>query len=459
MTTNSTRPSTGTPVASSERTPFSRRVLKLEHPANVGPLAHIMCWIGLLAFGLLVPAATNWYLAVPLIATLTLLNFSITIGVLHMHTHRPLFVSRRVNRVIDVLCCLPAALTAAEMREVHILSHHRYNDGPGDVTSTEGREQGLRAVWYWIRYGTIVKNHAVRTIFAANPSPGRRKRRYQFILDFTLVVTLIAATLYVTDDTRFALFYWIPFVVTQVNTGYFAWLTHAPARVFEDDPSRSMNTVGNWLNFFIFNQGYHSVHHRYPGIHWSQIPDKLDVHGGGRTRRHRALLDDAQLGLAPGRAEGLPRRAATASDARPSWRRRSRRAPSARGTCRGSHGSDHGAAGADRSGGPPSPRPVPLALAGYAFAAVTAPLLLLFAGGWWLPKTVDAGPHLSTVPSVVIDVLLLALFGLQHSGMARPSFKALVTRRVPEPSERTVYVVDGLPGRVGATPGLAAPAA
>ena len=96
------------------------------------------------------------------------------------------------------------------------------------------------------------------------------------MLDFTLVVALIAATLYVTDTTRFALFYWIPFIVTQVNSGYFAWLTHAPARVFEDDPSKSMNTVGNWLNFFIFNQGYHSVHHRYPGIHWSQIPDKLD---------------------------------------------------------------------------------------------------------------------------------------------------------------------------------------
>ena len=55
--------------------------------------------------------------------------------------------------MIDVLCCMPAALTAADMREVHVLNHHRYNDGPGDVTSTEGRERGLRAVWYWIRYG------------------------------------------------------------------------------------------------------------------------------------------------------------------------------------------------------------------------------------------------------------------------------------------------------------------
>ena len=68
-------------------------------------------------------------------------------------------------------------------------------------------------------------------------------------------------------------------------------------------------------------------------------------------------------------------------------------------------------------------------------------MMLLFAGGWWLPKTVDAGPHLSTGPSVVIDLLLVALFGLQHSGMARPSFKAFITRWVPEALERTVYIV------------------
>jgi methanethiol S-methyltransferase len=85
--------------------------------------------------------------------------------------------------------------------------------------------------------------------------------------------------------------------------------------------------------------------------------------------------------------------------------------------------------------------PVLAAFAGYAFAGVTVPLMLLFAGGWWLPKTVDAGPHLSTAPSVASNMLLVALFGLQHSGMARPSFKAIVTRWVPDALERTVYIV------------------
>ena len=37
--------------------------------------------------------------------------------------------------------------------------------------------------------------------------------------------------------------------------------------------------------------------------------------------------------------------------------------------------------------------------------------------------------------------MLLALFGLQHSGRVRPAFKALVTRWVPEALERTFYIV------------------
>ncbi|WP_405164560.1 fatty acid desaturase [Nocardia sp. NBC_01499] len=270
------KPLSGADVAPSEQIPFSRRVFKLEHPANIGPLLHVVLWVAFLAFALTAPVATKWYIAVPLIVVLTLLNFSLTIGVLHMHTHRPLSVSRTFNRFVDIMCCLPASLTAAEMREVHVLNHHRFNDGPGDVTSTEGMDRGLKAVWYWVRYGTIVKKHTISKIFAADANAKQRKRRNEFLFDMTLTAVLIAAVWIATGTTRFALFYILPFLITQVNSGYFAWLTHAPAREFEDDPSKSLNTAGNILNFFIFNQGYHSVHHRYPGVHWSQIPDKLD---------------------------------------------------------------------------------------------------------------------------------------------------------------------------------------
>lgn len=258
-----------------EREPFSRRVFKLENPANIGPLLHIVLWVGILAAALTVPLAMRWYFAIPLIAVLTLLNFSLTIGVLHMHTHRPLFVSRPMNRLVDILCAMPSTLTGAEMREVHVLNHHRFNDGPGDVTSTEGRDRGLAAVWYWMSYWYIVKRHTMRMVFASDVSEGRRKRRWQFVFDFGLVLAL-AGVLWFFVGLPFFLFYIIPLLIIQVNSGYFAWLTHAPTRGFEDDPSKSLNTAGNLLNFFIFNQGYHSVHHRYPGVHWSEIPDKMD---------------------------------------------------------------------------------------------------------------------------------------------------------------------------------------
>ena len=84
--------------------------------------------------------------------------------------------------------------------------------------------------------------------------------------------------------------------------------------------------------------------------------------------------------------------------------------------------------------------PFLIAFTGYVIAGITVPLLLLFSGGRLLPKTVDDGPHVSTWAAVVIDLALIALFGLQHSGMARPSFKAWITRRVPEALERTVYI-------------------
>jgi fatty acid desaturase len=193
-----------------------------------------------------------------------------------LHGHRPLFVSPLLNRVMDVLCCLPAGVTAADMREQHVIHHHRFNDGPQDISCTEGYEHGPRAIWYWIRHHGRVKMFTLRTVFAANPSRERRKRRFQAVFDYTLFLVLVGVLALVSDFPRFMLFVAIPYAVTLVCTGYFAWLTHAPARGFEDDPSKSMNNVNNILNFLTFNQGYHSVHHRYPGIHWSQIPDKLD---------------------------------------------------------------------------------------------------------------------------------------------------------------------------------------
>jgi protein-S-isoprenylcysteine O-methyltransferase Ste14 len=59
-----------------------------------------------------------------------------------------------------------------------------------------------------------------------------------------------------------------------------------------------------------------------------------------------------------------------------------------------------------------------------------------------VPRTVDrGGPHASTVVAFVVDTLLLGVFAVQHSVMARPGFKRRWVRIVPRQVERATYVL------------------
>ena len=64
-----------------------------------------------------------------------------------------------------------------------------------------------------------------------------------------------------------------------------------------------------------------------------------------------------------------------------------------------------------------------------------------FIGNLVVPKTMDSPSRMPFLSALGIDVLLLGIFAVQHSVMARPWFKRAWTRVVPEPAERSTYVL------------------
>lgn len=232
---------------------------------------------------LLAPAAVALQYANPQwVAYLSPVSFYLALAcgiIAHNHNHCPTFASKRANQWFANWISIFYGYPTFAWIPTHNLNHHKFVNREGDATITwriTNRHNLLVAVTYFFvssYYQSGPINDFIRNAKEKNRPVYRTILTQYAVWGGAYVLLLSLAIALHGVRTGFFVFGFsvgLPALFSLWTIMLFNYDQHAHTDPFSQyDHSRSFTSPV--LNFLLFNNGYHAVHHEYPGKHWSEL--------------------------------------------------------------------------------------------------------------------------------------------------------------------------------------------
>jgi fatty acid desaturase len=192
----------------------------------------------------------------------------------HNHNHVPMWRSRLLNILTDYWLTLFYGFPAFGWIPTHNKNHHLRNNRAGDYTITYRVSEKNNLF-------TLLSYPSISSYFQQKPIADYLKKQWhsdrrKFWLAATqyLLLGIYYAGAFFLSWKKALLLIVIPHQVSLFSVLIFNYVQHVHADE-ESEYNHSRNFTG-LINLMLFNNGFHTIHHKSPGIHWSLTPAAQD---------------------------------------------------------------------------------------------------------------------------------------------------------------------------------------
>jgi len=242
----------------------------LRHRIDIWPLLSHGVYFTLLGLAFMPTVAIASWESAPLLLALAFTAFQGGVQT-HNAMHSPIFHRPSWNRAYQIVLSLIYGHPVSWNVPAHNLGHHKHTQSQRDVMRTSKvrfQPHLLNGLFFFF----VVAPGLVRDNIAyVRAMRMQHARWFRQAMIETAVVAAATLALFVLDWKKALVFWVVPHLFAEWSVVSINVLQHDGC----DHDSRfnhSRNFVGRWINLCTFNNGFHTIHHMRPNLHWSLLP-------------------------------------------------------------------------------------------------------------------------------------------------------------------------------------------